>query len=125
MRKTRRGFVWELTAMAGLLAVCNGAAKGQRRSGRPPLPKRPPPEGPHEKDKIAETSDQDGANRAARLKKENEFRAGRERLYQLSGELREDLQKPATSSVLSVPRYKKTEELERLAKKLKKLARES
>ena len=125
MRKTRRGFVWELTAMAGLLAVSNGVAKGQRRSGRPPLPKRPPPEGPHEKDKIAEASGQEAAKRAARLKKENEFRAGVERLYQLSGELREDLEKLATSSVLSVPMYKKTEEIEKLAKKLKKLARES
>jgi hypothetical protein len=124
MGQTRRGFVWELTAMAGLLAICNGVAMGQR-SGRPPLPKRPPPEGPHEKDKIAETSDQDAAKQAARLKKENEFRAGVERLYQLSGELREDLQKAATSSVLSVPRYTKTEEIEKLAKKLKKLARES
>jgi hypothetical protein len=83
MRKTRRGFVWELTAMAKLLAICNGVAMGQS-SGRPPLPKRPPPEGPHEQDKIAETSDQDAAKRAARLKKEDEFHAGAERLYQLS-----------------------------------------
>jgi len=125
MRKTRRGFVWELAAMAGLLAVSNGVAKGQRRSGRLPVPKHPPPEGPSEKDKIAEASGQEAAKRAVRLKKENEFRAGVERLYQLSGELREDLAKLATSSVLSVPMYKKTEEIEKLAKKLKKLARES
>jgi hypothetical protein len=72
MRETRRGFVWELTAMAGLLAICDGLAMGQR-SGRPPLPKRPPPEGPHEKDKIAKTSDQDAAKRAADSRKRTSF----------------------------------------------------
>jgi len=48
-----------------------------------------------------------------------------ERLYQLSGDLREEMQKTATTNVLSVQIYKKTEEIEKLAKRLKNLAKGS
>ena len=46
---------------------------------------------------------------------EKEFREGVERLYQLTGELREEVQKTATTDVLSVRMVKKTEEIEKLA----------
>jgi len=46
-----------------------------------------------------------------------------ERLYQLTGELREELQKTTTTEVFSIRRVKKTEEIEKLAKLLKNRAK--
>jgi len=54
---------------------------------------------------------------------EKEFRAGVERLYQLTSDLREEVQKTMTTNVLSVRMHKKTEEIEKLAKQLKSKAR--
>ena len=50
---------------------------------------------------------------------EKEFRDGVERLYTLTGELRDEVQNTPTAEVLSVRMYKKTEEIEKLAKLLK------
>ena len=63
------------------------------------------------------------AKRARMQQDEKEFREGVERLYQLSGELREEVQKTATTEVLSVRMVKKTEEIEKLAKLLKNKAK--
>jgi hypothetical protein len=46
-----------------------------------------------------------------------------ERLYQLTGELRDEVLKTTTADVLSVRMYKKTEEIEKLAKQLKAKAK--
>ncbi|HXN51440.1 MAG TPA: hypothetical protein VN943_05830 [Candidatus Acidoferrum sp.] len=54
---------------------------------------------------------------------EREFRAGVERLYQLTSELRDEVQKTVTSEVLSIRMYKRTEEIEKLAKQLKSKAK--
>jgi hypothetical protein len=54
---------------------------------------------------------------------EREFRAGIERLYQLTSELRDEVQKTVSSDVLSVRIYKKTEQIEKLAKQLKNKAK--
>jgi hypothetical protein len=52
-----------------------------------------------------------------------EFREGVERLYQLTAELRQDVQQTPTSAVLSVPMVKKAEAIEKLAKQLKNKAK--
>jgi len=61
--------------------------------------------------------------KSALLQNEKEFRAGVERLYQLTSDLRDEVQKTMTTEVLSVRMYKKTEEIEKLAKQLKSKAR--
>ncbi|PYT51083.1 MAG: hypothetical protein DMG44_04095 [Acidobacteria bacterium] len=123
MQETRRGFVWDLATMAGVLVVCNGVALGQT-PGKPTFPKPPTPGDPQEKNKTADASDLKAMKRAAMVRNEKEFRVGVERLYQLSDDLRKEMQK-TTTNVLSVQMYKKTEEIEKLAKKLKNLARGS
>jgi hypothetical protein len=124
MQETRRGFVWDLATMAGVLVVCKGVALGQT-PGKPTFPKPPTPGDPQEKNKTADASDLKAMKQAVAIRNEKEFRAGVERLYQLSGELREEMQKTTTTNVLSVRMYKKTEEIEKLAKQLKNLARGS
>jgi len=123
MQETRRGFVWDLATMAGVLVVCNGVALGQT-PGKPTFPKPPTPGDPQEKNKTADASDLKAMKRAAMVRNEKEFRVGVERLYQLSDDLRKEMQK-TTTNVLSVQMYKKTEEIEKLAKKLKNWARGS
>src|SRR6266851_5014959 len=50
-------------------------------------------------------------------------RAAVERLYQLTSELRDEVQKTVTSDVLSIRMYKKTEEIEKLVKQIKSKAK--
>jgi hypothetical protein len=69
------------------------------------------------------TPDPQVAKRALLPANEKEFRAGVERLYQLTGELRDEVRKTLTTDVMSVRMYKKTEEIEKLAKQLRKSER--
>jgi hypothetical protein len=52
------------------------------------------------------------------MQNEKEFREGVDRLYQLVGELRDDVARTGTTDVFSVQMYKKTKEIEKLAKQL-------
>ena len=124
MLETRRGFVWDLATMASVLVVCNGVALEQT-PGKPTFPKPPTPGDPQEKNKTADASDVKAMKRATMVRNEREFRVGVERLCQLSGDLREELQRTTTTSVLSVQMYKKTEEIEKLAKRLKNIEKGS
>jgi len=120
MRETRRRFVLALAAVAGCATARESLLFGQRRR---PFPE--PPE-PSEKQNPAAAAPADAGHLSARRalrESEREFRAGVERLYQLTGELRDEVQQTATSDVLSVRMYKKTEEIEKLAKQLKSKAK--
>jgi hypothetical protein len=115
MRETRRRFVLALAAAAACLAARETPAFAQRRRTFPD-----PPE-PAEKKNPADAPQPSGHQSARRAlhEKERKFRAGIERLYQLTSELRDEVQKTVTSDVLSIRMYKKTEEIEKLAKQLK------
>lgn len=121
MRETRRGFVMALTAAACLLS----AEKGWPFAQYPPTP--PPPPRPAETPNPAEIHSDPRATAAAKRallqQNEKEFREGVERLYQLTSELREEVQKTTTTEVLSVHMVKKTEQIEKLAKMLKNKAK--
>ncbi|HYU22302.1 MAG TPA: hypothetical protein VEM60_04105, partial [Candidatus Dormibacteraeota bacterium] len=91
----------------------------------PPTP--PPPPRPAETPNPAEIHSNPQATAAAKRawlqQNEKEFREGVERLYQLTGELKEELRKTTTTEVFSVRMVKKTEEIEKLAKLLKNRAK--
>jgi hypothetical protein len=120
MRETRRRFVLALVAAPAWISLPGALLMAQKRR---PFPE--PPE-PAEKQNPADAESQASSHRSSRnvlQENEREFRAGVERLYQLSSELRDEVQKTATSDVLSVRMYKKTEEIEKLAKQLKSKAK--
>jgi hypothetical protein len=121
MRETRRVFVMTIAGVAGVLA----AAEGWLLAQNPPTP--PPPPKPAETPNPAEIHSNPQATAAARRARlqenEKEFREGVERLFQLASELREEVQKTATTDVLSIRMVKKTEEIEKLAKVLKAKAK--
>jgi hypothetical protein len=84
----------------------------------------PPPSAQGDSDKTdVPKPDQLAQKKLQLAQNEKEFREGVERLYQLSGELRDEVQKTPTTAVLSVRMYKKTEEIEKLAKHLKAKAK--
>ncbi len=121
MRETRRGFVMAMAAAACLISAEDGWPHAQY----PPTP--PPPPKPAETPNRAEIRSNPQATAAARRallqQNEKEFREGVERLYQLTSELHEEVQKTATTEVLSISMVKKTEQIEKLAKMLKNRAK--
>lgn len=118
MRETRRRFVLALAAGSGL-AAHNVLALGQQQQHRG-LPDPPPPAFPKDQDAAdAKAATARAARKALAQQNEKEFHEGVDRLHQLTGELQEEVQKTATTSVLSVRMFKKTEEIEKLAKQLK------
>jgi hypothetical protein len=122
MRETRRKIVVALAALFVSLAAGKLPLLAQRQRHRP----MPDPPMPAETQNPAEGNapvTQRQARKALLQQNEKEFRAGVERLYQLSSDLRDEVQKTLTTDVLSVHMYKKTEEIEKLAKMLKNKAK--
>jgi len=121
MVATRRKFVLALGVAVSCFTRQTWAFAQKSR----PFPKPPDPSqkenNPVETAAVANAKRQE-AKRALQ-ENEREFRAGIERLYQLASELREEVQSTATTDVLSVRMYKKTEEIEKLAKHLKSKAK--
>ena len=118
MRETRRRFVWMLAAVGGV-AVTRGAVFAQLPHTNFPHP--PPPADPMQQDQKAppETLDPQAAKKVQLQQNEKAFRQDVEKLYQLAGELKKEVEKTPTASVFSVQMYRRTEEIEKLAKQLK------
>ena len=120
MRETRRDFVRVLAAITSGLALLSAESLAQEptphRSG---FPEPPPPADPQHQDKNAPPPDTRVAKKGVALQNEKEFRSGVEKLYQMTGELKEEVEKTMTTDVLSVRMYKKMEDIEKLAKQLK------
>lgn len=121
MQETRRRFVMTIAA-GSCFAAQDILLFGQtHRNGMPDPP--PPAEHPGQDAAMLKKSAATANKRAILLQNERDFRAGVERLYELSGELRDEVRKTMTTDVLSVRMYKKTEEIEKLAKQLKSKAK--
>jgi hypothetical protein len=122
MQVARRGFVAALAAAAGGLAVLPLAAQ-QQENANPGMPKRPEPGDPTRQDQNGQSLDPKASKRAIALQNEKEFRAGVAKLYEMTGSLKEEVEKMIPADVLSVRVYKKMEEIEKLAKQLKSKVR--
>jgi hypothetical protein len=117
MRETRRGFLASVAVLGSCLAAGRGwlaSAAQEPHKGMPTPPPRAVPQ-----DEPPPGLDPQAIRRAQLLKDEKEFRAGVERLYELTSELRQEVQKTPTTEVLSVGMYKRMEAIEKLAKQLK------
>ncbi len=129
MPENRRRFVMAVAAAASSLAVDALLAPSRSHlimaAQRPiiPPPKPAPAETQNPAQQEANSPEASAAKRAILLRDEKEFREGVERLYQLAGDLRDEVQKTMTKDVLSLRMVKKTEEIEKLAKTLKTKAK--
>src|SRR5258706_14862555 len=100
--------------MAMAAAACLiSAEEGWPRAQSPPTP--PPPPKPAETPNPAQIRSNPQAKAAARRallqQNEQQLREGAERLYQLTSEMHEEVQKTATTEVLSISMVKKTEQI--------------
>jgi len=121
MHGTRRVFVMTMAGAAGALTTREAWPATQNPPTPPPPPQ--PAETPNPAEIHANPQAAAAARRARLQQNEKEFREGVERLYQLTSELREEVQKTPTTDVLSMRTVKKTEEIEKLAKTLKAKAK--
>ncbi|HVS90037.1 MAG TPA: hypothetical protein VHF01_17680 [Candidatus Acidoferrum sp.] len=121
MRETRRKFVIGLAA-GSFLAAGAELLFGQRHAPKPMRQQRKFPVDASENADPA-TRDPKVAKAAMLLQNKKEFREGVEHLSMLVNELREEVDKTATTDVLSVRMYKKAQEIEKLAKQIKNKAK--
>ena len=123
MWETRRGFLKTLAAAASCCVATHEAMPAQVHKNNP-FPNPPQPaETQNPAEKAAAASDPRNAKRAALQQNEKEFRTGVDRLYQLASELKQQVDKTVTTEVFSVQMYKRTEEIEKVAKMLKSKAK--
>ena len=123
MKEARRAFLL-MAAMAGVGLWRGRAVLAQVPKKRTPFPD--PPEPAEQQDPAGTASasvDQQAAKRAALQQNARQFRAGVEKLFQMTSELKQDLEKTPTMNVFSLAMYKKTVEIEKLAKQLKAQAK--
>jgi hypothetical protein len=121
MRESRREFFVSAALLSGALVGSNGISFAQFPPTPPPPPQ--PAQMPNPAQVHSDPAAAAAAKRARLLQNEKEFREGVERLYQLTSDLRDELQKTMTTDVLSVRMVKKTEEIEKLARLLKSKAK--
>jgi len=123
MPETRRRFLMTLAAAASCSVAADGFVLAQvhNRNSSPHPPQSAETQNPpcYEPAK----SDPQNAKRVALQQNEKEFRAGVERLYRLASELKQEVDKTVTTEVFSVQMYKRTEEIEKVAKLLKSKAK--
>lgn len=121
MRQNRRNFFLSAALLSGTLAWPGGAFGAQNPPTPPPKPE--PGYTPNPAEVYSQPGEAAAAKRARLLENEREFRQGVERLYQLTSDLRDELQKTSTVEVFSVHIVKETEQIEKLAKSLRSKAK--
>lgn len=123
MYETRRDFFVSASLLSAGLMLPGRILAAQNPPTPPPKPQ--PGYTPNPAEIHANPAEAAAVRRARLLENEKEFREGVERLYQLSSGLRDELQKTPTAEVFSMQIVKKTEEIEKLAKRLKSQAKSS
>jgi hypothetical protein len=123
MRETRRRFLMTLAAAASCSAATDGSVLAQVHNTKP-FPNPPQSaETQNPAEAASGKSDPQSAKRVALQQNEKEFRAGVDRLYRLASELKQEVDKTVTTEIFSVQMYKRTEEIEKVAKLLKSKAK--
>ena len=110
-------FAAAMTQFANRLSAAQTAHSPTQRPGFPAPPASADPDATNTD--APKGTDPQTAKRAMAEKNEKEFREGVEKLFEMATELRDELAQAPKMSVLSVRMYKKTEEIEKLAKQLK------
>jgi hypothetical protein len=118
MGETRRRFLITLAAAASCSVATDGPVLAQVHNTKP-FPNPPQSAETQNPAEAAAKTNPQNTKRVALQQNEKEFRAGVERLYRLASELKQEVDKTVTTEVFSVQMYKRTEEIEKVAKLLK------
>jgi peptidoglycan hydrolase CwlO-like protein len=110
----RRSFLGSITAMFAWLAAVPSWLESQQPARRPPFPNARP----------GETDTEPKPDTHALLKEnQKNIKKDVERLVELAEELKKEVDKTDSTGVLSLQMVKKAEEIEKLARQIKSLAR--
>jgi|SRR5579859_521997 len=119
MAETRRRFLMTLAVAASCSVAADGLvfARQRKRNPFPTPPQAAETQNPAEA--AAARPDSLNAKRIALSQNEKAFRAEVDRLYQLAAELKQQVDETATTEIFSVQMYKRTQEIEKVAKQLR------
>lgn len=125
MSENRRRLLMTLTGVAGFLAVEPLFAAPQSNGVRPPPQPRPSPNAPdpHVPNGMDGPQPTTTDGRAVSLANQKELREDVSRLYGMVSELKEQMEKTDGNSMLSLSLVKKAQQIEKLAKQIKVLAK--
>jgi hypothetical protein len=115
MLQARRNFATAACLFAISIAFRSSSVAAQYRNKNWPEP--PAPGDPQQRDKLA-PPDSKTPEQNAQQRSEERFRLEAEKLFQLSGELRDEVKNTSSTKVFSVKMYKRLQEIERLAKQM-------
>ena len=121
MRQTRRNFFLSAALLPSSLGLPGGIFAAQNPPTPPPKPQ--PGYTPTPAEMESHPGEAAAARRARLLENEKEFRLGVARLYQLTSDLRNEVEKTPTADIFSLHIVKETEEIAKLAKSIKSRAR--
>jgi hypothetical protein len=125
MTESRRSVLFTLACIAGILAAEPLLASPQSNGVRPPPHPRPSPNAPdpHVPNGMDGPQPTTTDGRAVALANQKELREDVSRLYGMVSELKEQVDRTNSDSMLSVSLVKKAKEIEKLAKQIKDLAK--
>jgi hypothetical protein len=125
MTESRRRILFTLAGIAGILAAEPLLGSPQSNGVRPPPQPRPSPNAPdpHVPNGMNGPQPTTTDGRAVALANQKELREDVSRLYGMVSELKEQVDRTNSDSMLSVSLVKKAKEIEKLAKQIKDLAK--
>ena len=119
MQESRRAILRNFMAIAAALSVSASAGVGQD-----PFPKPPSPMRPDAADDEPNLNPNMKSPKKARLEEnQKDIKKNVEKLFDLASQLKQQVEKTDATAVLSLPMVKKAEEIERLARQIKELAK--
>lgn len=125
MTASRRRILFALTGVAGILAAEPLLGKPQGNGVRPPPQPRPSPNAPdpHVPNGMNGPQPTTGEGRVVSLANQKELREDVSRLYGMVSDLKQQVERTNADSMLSVSLVKKAQQIEKLAKQIRGLAK--
>jgi len=125
MTESRRRVLFALTGIAGILAAEPLLGSPQGSGVRPPPPPRPSPNAPdpHVPNGMNGPQPTTTDGRSVAVANQKELREDIARLYEMVSELKQQVERTDANAMLSVSLVKKAQQIEKLAKQVKDLAK--
>jgi hypothetical protein len=125
MDANKRNFLTAIIPMAlGVpLGLFSNAGFGEAQTGLPAKPQPAQSPGPPKIDQPMPSDEIKPKTKDMLKENQRQITENVEKIYKLAGELKDEVEKPDAANTLSLPMIQKAEQIEKLAKQVKNLAR--